>query len=100
MPCTPLDTALLLVAERGPSDLGRLREVLMERFPSLTFLAATELLEDAIEVRDRAFDVADRVFRGRTTRESALSELSETCPEVPADALERFLDDGFLAASR
>ncbi|MEN8149631.1 MAG: hypothetical protein ABFS86_07390 [Planctomycetota bacterium] len=94
MPCTPRETAFVLVAERGGGDLKHHRTVMMERFPSLTFLAATELLEEAARVREAAFEVGARVARGETDAATARAELAARWPEVPPDALAKMIADG------
>jgi len=94
MPCTARETALLLVAERGGGDLRHHRTVIMERFPSLTFLAATELLEEAERVRGAAFAVGACAARGETDAATAQEKLAARWPEVPPATLAKMIADG------
>jgi hypothetical protein len=100
MPCTPYETALLLTAERGPSSLKAMRQVLLDRFPSLTFLAATDLLDEAAKIREEAFAAGVRIHRGEIGIDTALEDLAAAWPQAPEENLRRFLDDGIAAALR
>ena len=82
MPCTPRETALTLLAERGAAKLEHLRAVIMERFPSLSFLAATDLLEEAMRTRDKCLAAGARVARGEADRDEALDDLAARWPEA------------------
>jgi hypothetical protein len=100
MPCTPRETALLFVTERGGGDLRQQRTILMERFPSLTFMAATDLLETAVKIRDDGHRLGARVARGEVDREDALTVLAATWPDTKPEELERLVDDGFAGELR
>ena len=100
MPCTARATALLLVAERGGNEIRHHRTVLLERFPSLTYMAATDLLETALKIRDDAHRVGARVAREELSREDALEVLAATWPETKRDELDRLIDEGGVAELR
>jgi ribosomal 50S subunit-associated protein YjgA (DUF615 family) len=98
MPCTARETALLLIAERGPSGSKEMRQVLLDRFPTLTFLAATDLLDEAAKVRQAALDAGCRVNRGEVEGEAALAGLVNDWPKASEETLRRLLEDGIAAA--
>lgn len=98
MPCTPYETALLLIAERGPSVSKEMRQVLLDRFPTLTFLAATDLLDEAAKIRQEALDAGHRVKRGEVEEEAALAILVADWPKASEESLRRLLENGIAAA--
>jgi len=100
MPCTARETALLLVAERGGDEIRHQRTVLMERFPSLTFMAATDLLETALKIRDDGHRIGARVAREEMIRKDALEVLAATWPGTPREELGRLVDDGVAGELR
>ena len=100
MPCTAQETAFLLVAECGGGDLRHHRTVMMERFPSLTFLAATELLEEAERARKAAFEIGARAARGETDAATAQDDLAARWPDVPPATLAKMIADGVAGELR